>query len=220
MRSVFCLSISILALFCLVFPGSASGAPFFDFYGFSYLSGAPFTVGTTVSIPMVFDPTQPEPVFGLDLDNNEYTVMVADLQIADVQTYGTVQVATFSGGQISILEDPARNSTWAVNPPNAQTPGTFLDGNPILLGSFTDCILVFDLGSLTGSVQGHVNFTGGARVHELPDPNQWLFFGGTTTSPQWDIPQGYDMAWDPQLLSPEVVPTRTTSWGRIRGMYR
>ena len=213
-KSLILLAASVAAL------TAAHADPFFDFYGYSYLDGPSFTVGTLTTVPMRFDPIQPEPPMTLDLVNNEYTVLLDQMQIADVQFVDPVYIVTYANGDIYVHEDPAMNSSWAINPPNAQVPATFQDGTLILIGHFTECSMIFDASGMTGVVQGHVNFTGGTRLNELADPNGWLFFGGTSSNPVHEIPVGYDMAWDPQLLSPIPIVTRPTTWGAIRGLYR
>jgi hypothetical protein len=213
-------AILLTAVMLAVSVVAAWGAPFFDFYGFDYIEGPAYSVGTVVRVPMVFDPTQPDPALPLDLDGNEYTVMVDDLQIVDVQSSGGVVVMTYRGGLIQIFEDPAKNAAWTEDPPNAQVPASFTDGTLILGGSFTDCVMVFDLTMQTGVVQGHVDFTTGTRLGELATPSGWLFYGGVSTQPAFAIPAGFEMAWDPQLMSPETVPAQQTTWGRVRGLFR
>ncbi|MDM7916257.1 MAG: hypothetical protein ACE15D_05660 [Candidatus Eisenbacteria bacterium] len=199
---------------------AANGNPFFDFYGYSYLDGPAFTAGTVTTIPMLFDPVQPEPVLPLDLATNEYTVLVSDLVIESVQVTGPVTAVTYAGGTIRVFEDPARNAVWQWNPPNAQVPATFQDGVLILEGRVTDGSLVWNGPGLSGVFQGHVDFTGGTKLDQIGDPAQWLFFGGTASGPFGGEPEGYDMAWDPQLLAPAPVATRPASWGAIKGLYR
>ncbi len=201
-----------------VIPSSAT--PFFDFYGYSYIDGQPLAVGTVATIPMLFNATQPDPVFPLDPEANEYTVLVEDLEIADIQVEGPIIVVTYAGGTIRIFEDPAKNAAWAPSPPNGLVPASFEDGSLILSGYFTECTMVWNTLSGVGTVQGHVDFAGGSHLGELLEPHQWLFFGGTTNSPYANLPAGYDMAWDPQLLSPEPVSTKETSWGAVKGLFR
>jgi hypothetical protein len=200
--------------------GAALGNPFFDFYGFDYLEGPPYGVGSIVRVPMLFDPIQPDPALPLDLAGNEYTVMVTDLQIVDAQSSGGVVVLTYAGGLVQLFEDPSKNAAWSDDPPNAQVPGSFTDGTLILGGTFTDCVMIYDLTTSTGVVQGHVDFITGTRLGELVVPSGWLFYGGVSTQPIFGIPSGYIMAWDPQLLSPESVPARSATWGRVRGLFR
>jgi hypothetical protein len=220
MKSILYVAAILVGLLGSAAPAARSDTAFFDCYGFSYLEGDPFTAGTLVTIPLLFNEDQPHPVFGLDLVHNEYTVLITDLVISGVQNNGGVQVVTYSGGRISVYEDPARNARWTPWPPNGVVPGVFADGTALLTGSFRDCVLVFDTGSEVGSVQGHLDFTGGTRLHDVVSPDGWFLLGGTTTNPAWDIPDGYDMAWDTQLIPPSTVATQPATWGRIRSLYR
>ena len=213
-------AIILCIIMLVVGSGFAAATPFFDFYGFNYLDGPSFSIGTLVTVCMVFDPVQPESPLPLDLEGNEYTVYVGDLQINEVQATGGIVFVEFSGGIIQIFEDPAKNAEWAIDPPNAQVPSNFTDGVLILGGDFSDSIMIFDLALGTGTVQGHVDFLYGSRLGELVVPNGWLFAGGVTTNPIVGIPQGYEMAWDPQLLAPYTVPVRASTWGRVRGLFR
>lgn len=215
-----CVQIAVTCLALAAGSGVATATPFFDFFGFDYLDGPPYSVGTSETVAMVFDPLQPDPPIPMDLEQNEATVLVSDLGIVDVQSSGGVVVLTFAGGIIQIFEDPAKNAQWTENPPNAQVPGSFTDGTLILGGNFTDCVMVFDLTMGTGTVQGHVDFTTGSRLNELDVLAGWLFYGGVSTNPIFGIPAGYQMAWDPQLMSPETVRTEQTTWGKVRGLFR
>jgi hypothetical protein len=215
-----CVRIAIVCLLMVAGGGVASATPFFDFFGFDYLDGPPYSVGTTVTVPMAFDRTQPDLPIPMDLEQYEATVLVSALQITDVQASGGVVSLTFAGGLIQIFEDPAKNAQWSDNPPNAQVPASFTDGTLILGGTFTDCVMIFDLTMGTGTVQGHVDFTTGSRLNEIDVPAGWLFYGGVSTNPIFGIPAGYEMAWDPQLMSPEATATRQTTWGKVRGLFR
>lgn len=210
----------LIVLLILSGVGVAQATPFFDFWGYSYLEGPPFSVGTTTFVPMRFDPVQPELVIPLDLENNEYTVFIQDLLIVEVVAAGPVRTITYAGGDIQIFEDGAKNSGWTVNPPNGTVPGRFVDGELILAGHFTECAMVYLTTTMTGTVQGHVNWTSGSRLGELPAVDGWLFFGGTTDNPMHDTPDGYDMGWDPQLLPPEATASERTTWGKVRGLFR
>lgn len=200
--------------------GVAAATPFFDFWGHSFLEGPRWSVGTATFVPMRFDPVQPEPVIPLDLETNEYTVYIQDLQIVDVQVTGPVISVAYAGGTIQVFEDPSKNSLWTPDPPNGTVPGRFVDGTLILAGEFTECIMIYLTTTMTGTVEGHVDWTSGSRIDELPVTVDWLFFGGVTDNPMQDIPHGYDMTWDPQLLPPEATATDRTTWGRVRNLYR
>jgi hypothetical protein len=219
-RNPFCgIALSILLL---VVPVKAARAdlPFFDFSGYSYVSGPPAQVGTIVTVAAKFNGIQPNPSWPLDLVNNEYTVMIQDLAVAAVNSYGPFQEITYAGGTITIHVDAAKNAAWAANPPNGQTPATFLDGDLALVGSMTDMILFYDTSTGTGTVSGLVNWAGGARRDALQNPVGWTFFGMVSSEAGLGIPAGYDLAWDPQLYGPErsnpVVPK---SWGGVKHAF-
>jgi hypothetical protein len=78
-------------------------------------------------------------------------------------------------------------------------------------------VMVFDSASGTGTVSGFFDWTGGARLGDLENPNGWTYFGGVSNHPGLGIPNGYDLAWDPQVYGPEPAsPVETGSWGRIK----
>lgn len=211
--------LSILILL-LISGDPAVARPFFDFYGYSYLEGPANTVGTRVSVPMRFDSFQPDPVLPIDLEGNEVTIVLDDLEIAEVADYGGVLVLTYSGGRMRFYEDPARNSDWAPYPPNGSVPSTFEEGTLILEGSLAECIQLYDSVTGVGTLQGQFDFDGGTRLAELPTSEGWLFFGGTTVDPRIGIPDGYEMAWDPQLIQPDPIAARPATWGEIKARYR
>jgi hypothetical protein len=194
---------------------------FFDFSGYSYLSGPPAQVGTVATVAAKFNAIQPNPVWPLELLDKEYTVMIRDLTIASASSYGSFQEITYSGGTIEVRADAARNGTWAPNPPNSMVPSTFLDGEADLLGIFTEMILFFDTASGTGTVSGLVNWQGGAKYEGMANPVGWTVFGGVSNHDGLGIPAGYDLAWDPQMYGPEVPsPVESRSWGAVKGAFR
>jgi hypothetical protein len=210
----------VLGLLALTGNGAAA-TPFFDFYGYSFLEGPPFSIGTQVTVAARFDPTQPEAVLPLDLEANEVTVLLEDLVITSVDVAGPILIVNYEDGGLELFEDPAKNSVWQVDPPNALVPARFTDGTLILKGVFTSCSLIFDTLSGVGTVEGSVTWTAGTRLGELVEVEDWYFFGGVTTQQIAGIPQGYDMAWDPQLIQPSVpVATQSTTWGSIKSLYR
>jgi hypothetical protein len=212
--SVLCLG---LLLITVLLATPAHAQPFFDFHGYSYLDGPPFAVGTAFQVPALFNIIQPDPIWPLDFDLNEYTIMVEGLTISDVQTAGPVLIMTLSGGTVGVYADPSKNSAWTDNPPNAQVPATFVDGGPELLGHFTSMDMIFDTSSGTGSISGLITWTGGARLSQIDDPVDWTYFGGVSNHAGLGIPPGYDLAWDPQIYGPEGgTPVERTSWGSIK----
>lgn len=194
---------------------------FFDFSGYSYLSGTPAQVGTVTSVAAKFNPIQPNPVWPLDLPAREYTVMIQGLTIASVSSFSTFQVITYSGGTIEVHADPAVNGVWDPSPPNGLVPATFLDGGADLIGAFTEMTLFFDTAAGTGTVSGLVNWAGGSRFGGMTNPLGWTVFGGVSNQAGLGIPAGYDLAWDPQMYGPEAPsPVVKKSWGAVKNAFR
>ena len=220
-------ALATFGIFCLLIGGSGGNAtvahaemPFFDFNGFSYLNGSPAQVGTVVTVAAKFNEIQPNPIWPLDLVGNEYTVLVEDLTITSVESYGSFLQITYGGGTIAVYRDPLRNGTWAPNPPNSQVPSSFADGVPELVGHFTEMALFFDDASGTGTVSGLVDWTSGDHFAQLADPAGWTFFGGVSNHAGLGIPEGYDLAWDPQLYGPQIpVPVEIGTWGALKARY-
>jgi hypothetical protein len=159
-------------------------------------------------------------VWPLDLANEECTVMIQDLTVATVASYGTFQTITYSGGTIQVLVDPAMNGAWEPNPPNASVPSTFLDGDVDLAGVFTEMTLFFNTATGNGTVSGLVNWQGGARFAGLQNPVGWTVFGGVSNHDGYGIPLGYNLVWDPQLYGPETPnPVQERSWGALKNAF-
>jgi hypothetical protein len=210
----------LLAVLWFSAPSVGSAAPFFDFYGYSFADGDPLAVGATSTIPMRLNPVQPEPALSFDFSQYEVTVVVRGLEVVSVEDHGSVRTLHYDHGVIDVYQDLRKDSQWSASPPNGQVPGLFENGELILAGYFTDCVMVYNRTGKFGTVQGHVTFNGGRRLGELPQLAGWLFFGGATGSPQGGLPAGYSLAWDPQLLSQPPVPARRSTWGTIRAIYR
>jgi hypothetical protein len=219
-RLLFCLVFGAAALATGLSPAAAE-IPFFDFAGYSYLDGPAWQVGTRVTLVARFNPIQPNPIWPVDLEANEYTVLAEGLEIVSAVSDGGFVEVAFGGGTLAIFRDGARNSSYSPAPPNAEVPATFADGATELSGAFTELVLLFDQGTGIGTVSGFVDWTGGEKLPILSDPNHWTFFGGVSDHSGLGIPPGYDLAWDPQIYGPETpVPVVEQSWGALKARYR
>ena len=213
----------MLALLLILLSGTSPcyALPFFDFYGFSYVVGQPLTVGSVVTVPARLNTIQPDPIWPLDFNLNEYTITVDALEIVAVDVYGPVVNVTFASSTIGLYRDPMQNSDFTPGPPNALVPATFVDGEPELTGVLSDMVMMFNSATGNGTVSGSIAWTGGSRLPELASPDGWTYFGGVSNHTDLGIPDGYDLAWDPQIYGPEVpVPVESGSWGRIKQLYR
>jgi hypothetical protein len=210
----------ILGILCLAAVSTGLAAPFFEFYGYSFADGDPMSVGTTTTVAVRFNDIQPEPALPFDFTEYEVTALIEELTVASIEDHAPIRTIQYDRGEVRIYQDAQKNSLWSAGPPNSEVPHSFEDGELILIGHFTDCMMIFNLTGGTGTIQGHVTFTAGSRLAELPHTGGWLFFGGTTRSPLGGLPAGYSLAWDPQLLAQAPVPTRRSTWGSVRAMYR
>src|ERR1051326_1654720 len=120
-----------------------------DYYGFSWEttpSGqyVPLQSGNTYDIDGVVDAIL-APLTS-DFQHNQYTFAIqGGVQNGPAAVVGSgvdfrgayteYQVGYFDGANFSVYEDPLAGGTsanWGVNPPNATSPSTFVDGSPYL----------------------------------------------------------------------------------------
>jgi hypothetical protein len=133
---------------------------------------------------------------------------------------------TFTGGLIEVYFDSSPDASFDPNPPNAGVPADFIDGGPPLLtGIFTsftvqtDNFTAFNI----GTIEGDIVWTGGS---ELPSLNNGsggtcpgLLTGGLTYYPPVSIP-GYLYRHDGKIDQQCPTPTRKSTWGSIKSLYR
>jgi hypothetical protein len=207
-------SLSVVAMVAMA--PLAYGQPdcLFDWTGYLQLNGPDNTVGTMGTCLAVFNVVQNDPCFPVDTATNEYTVVIDNLFISSAVSLGGGNYqTTWSGGDIRVYEDPAKNADFAL-------PATFTDGTLILSGgpyaSFAR--LVFSNG--TGSGGGDFDWTGGSRLEELTpclQQNAWHTFIGIDRNDP--VPPGYIEIWDGQFYPNCAVPVQPETWGSIKAMY-
>lgn len=162
----------------------------------------------------------------------EYTFVIGGLVSGGTTVVGPIAtqfyVTNYSGGTIDVYADPSPDAVFAPNPPNALVPSTFTDlGAPILSGVFTR--FVVNTNNFTtfqvGNIEGDINWTGGSLLNLLRGNNDavcpGLFTGGATwnTSPGIGI-AGYLFRHDGKIDLQCPTPTRKSSWGRLKLLYR
>lgn len=131
----------------------------------------------------------------------------------------------YISGTIEIYEDNVFNASFAPNPPNAVVPANFQDGTLLLSGSFTS----FDVQSNnftafdTGNIEGNINWTGGTLLPRMQTaggiPCPGLLTGGSTWNPSVMIP-GYVFRHTGKIDLQCPTPTRSSTWGQIKALYR
>jgi len=149
---------------------------------------------------------------------HSYTFYMRSLMSIGEVIFGTTHVATYTGGLLTIYRDALpSNANYGVNPPNATSPSTFMDGDAIYLdGYFTDFTLVYNSATHSGSFSGTLNFTGGIVFPHLVDPNGWTF--GSDLSGV--SPQGYDLQLNGDVYTDGPVAVEPQTWGGLKALYR
>jgi hypothetical protein len=197
----------------------------FDYVGFDYESPDPNpgTFGEAGSgyvglgtVPGLFAPLV------ADTTQNEYTYLVSGLTPVNTTVIGTYVIVDYSSGSLSIYEDSktlGTSSAYGNFPPNATAPSTFTDGTLFLTGTLNSFQYVYNSATNTGSYNATYTITGGSQLANFPlyQRDGWTFAGSSGNA--LDTPDGYLHQVDGQnFLGP--VPTRASSWGRIKATYR
>ena len=197
----------------------------FDYVGFDYESPDPnpATFGEAGSgyvgigtVPGLFAPLV------ADTAANQYTYLVSGLTPVSSTTVGSYIIVDYSPGTLSIYEDSKSTGTaadYGTAPPNPTAPTTFTDGNLFLTGTVNGFQFVYNTATNTGSYNATYTVTGGSQIVNFPlfQRDGWTFAGASGNAT--NIPDGYLHQVDGQnFLGP--VPTRPSSWGRIKASYR
>lgn len=189
------------------------------------IPGSEFKLVGTISM---FGP----PLQFLDAANpaTEYTFYVHGLISQGTIPVGppamTLYTTNYSGGQIEVYFDATPDASFDPNPPNAGVPADFIDGGPpILTGIFTQFVVQSNNFTAfnTGNIEGNIVWTGGSLYNQLTQsgsgPCPGLFTGGSTWYPGVMFP-GYIYRHDGKIDLQCPTPSRSSTWGAIKSLYR
>jgi hypothetical protein len=202
---------------------------FFDYVGFDYEDPNPIpaTFGEAGSgyvglgfVPGLFAPLQ------ADTSVNQYTYRIFNLTPTSTQSFPPYIVVNYGPGTLQIWEDSKSTGTpadYGTNPPSAQAPPTFVDGNLFLEGSLTGFQFVLNTANGSGSYEGAFTVTGGQEFTNGHVPSNqttgWTFAGSSNNA--LNIPPGYQHQIDGQtFLNEPVRVLQPSSWGHIKALYR
>jgi hypothetical protein len=204
-----------------------------DYYGFSWeepVGAPPLQPGNTYQMVGLVDAVLPP--LTANFSANEYTFAILNaVQNGPALVVGAgfdyrgaftiYQVNYADGSRFQVWEDPSFNHNWGINPPNATSPSTFIDGTLYLDATSSHLVVYINLygnGDEIGSFETDLVFTGGSHVGQLGGPGQTGYsFAGLTKKQQAAIPQGYKERVDGQEL---VTPVEPTTWGGIKSLYK
>ena len=132
-------------------------------------------------------------------------------------------ITTYTGGTIEIYEGTPRDAVFDPNPPNINVPSTFVDGTLLLSGTVSNFFTQTNNFTpfMTGNSEGNITWTGGSLIGHVGGqaPCPALFTGGMTWLPSVNIP-GYLFRHDGKIDHECPTPTRSSTWGRMKSLYR
>ncbi len=158
-----------------------------------------------------------------DFTTNEYTIEFWQLWSAGYFDFGNLRFITYTTGYLGIYEDPiccGTPGTFGINPPNLTAPSSFLDGTAILLADVVNFGITLNLDDGTGNFTGDVQFTGGTQVGNIPGGSNVYTFAGLTSGPLANVPEGYIHQVTGEIKIEAPVQLNSTSWGRMKALYR
>ena len=188
-----------------------------DYYGYAWETGGfpPSNPGDDLVFTCVGDAA--DPLFGVDLVNEELTLyMSAMTSSGENDIGGGVLRIDYTGGTLEIYRDAGMNADWGINPPNATSPSTFIDGTLFFQGTFNS-MTVFLSPDGSGSYEGSLNGIGGTMINEICNDCVYTW-GGSFISPA-QILEGYDLQVDGVFEIDQTVSAEESSWGSVKALF-
>lgn len=195
-----------------------------DYQGYAWETGGlpPSNAGDVLSVVGVVDAIDPR--FGVNFALEEVTLFASNLvSSGQVDLGGGLLSISYSGGNLDLYRDPARNHDYGVNPANATAPSTFVDGALFLGGTFSSFFLFLDTTTGSGAYEGNVTFNSGSGLATLNQIQaNGYTFGGVLNSAAagGNVPAGYDLQVDGTLEVEVIVGVEQKSWGAVKRLYQ
>ena len=141
-----------------------------------------------------------------------------------VPPLGTAYLASYDSGVFELYEGTPRDAAFDPNPPNANVPSTFTNGKLLLSGTIDNFYTQTNnfSGFQTGNAEGTITWTGGnllSYVTEGGESCPTLFTGGLSWA-DGVMPEGYLFRHDGKVDLDCPTPARTSTWGKIKTLYR
>jgi hypothetical protein len=206
----------------------------FDFWGFS-IAPDPQAPGDMLQVIGVVNESTTILPLELDFQNNEYTVYMYGLRLAQIVPSGPfITEYHYTGGVAEIYEDPSFNAPFRANTDPelvpeldpTEVPAHFIDGQLLVRFMYRAYIsLWYDFAGL-GSIAytaTEMRAVGGSALPELHAMHMtvgWHTGGGFTNDEGSYIPDGYGMRYDPQYRWENPLPVEPSTWGNIKASFR
>jgi len=162
--------------------------------------------------------------------NNEYTYSIR-LPVATSLWDGDNLEAHFADGRTRYYEDSRSTGTAAVygiNPENATSPSTFIDGTIALGGVTYGAVLTYTVSQNQGEFSGNMDLDEGTDLtYVCVSLRHGWIIGGLSggnihviAPPNASVPQGYwnQVTGECRRVGPTPAVSRT--WGAIKSLYR
>jgi len=190
-----------------------------DYFGYAWETGGfpPSNAGDVLVFTGVADFA--DPIFGVDLANEELTFYMYDLGSAgEVDIGGGVVMINYVGGFLEIYRDAAMNADWGIAPPNPTSPSTFMDGTLYFQGSFNSLTVFLNPGG-DGAYEGSLDGIGGEMIDSVCTECVFTWGGNFVGAAGAQIPDGYDIQVDGVFQIEQAVPTEGTTWGSVKALF-
>ena len=152
----------------------------------------------------------------------EHTFYLANASVTSQSFVGGVLEVTFApNARFRIYEDGANNADYGVNPANATSPSTFVDGMLLLGADVDNLVLIYDYNDNSGNFLGNATLDEGAALWVVPPSRRagWVL-GGQAGRPNASIPEGYVNQISGEVQIPSATPAAHKTWGQIKTLYR
>lgn len=206
------------AVMGLAIPTLVSAEPFTGhFAGFAdHTGGTPgiYAAGEQYTARLVIDPVQPKPWYPW-LAGMEYTAVLSATvgSFDDSQPVWTVAFA--QPGFVEIWEDN-------VTPADYAHPSTFTDGTLILSGVVLGMVGErYNMSGMPWAITGTIVFGAGAGLGLLEtDCEDGLLMNDFVDYFYVTPPAGYEEGYDAEWKCEDLVSVDSSTWGRVKSLYR
>jgi hypothetical protein len=221
----------MIAISLLLLGSEAFADPAIEFNGYLYESNnAPGVVGFPPSEPGdVLSGVGTIPRVGSQVDWNldwvQLTWYITDLvSTGETPIGGSARLIEYQEGTMYIVADTYGSAgytdfSYGLEPPNATSPSTFLDGTFYLIGQFYIFNMVYHPALNVGSFEGYLIWTGGSQIDNVVQPCFPYLVGGAVDPYAAPVPDGYDLEAVGEIYD-MVIGIQEHSWGRIKVLYR
>jgi hypothetical protein len=159
----------------------------------------------------------------VDTSTYEYTNHIFNLTVSNHAFFGGFLEVDFAdGGRARYYSDAlsgGTHGTYGINPPNATSPSTFIDGSMRIGGGLKSSVLTYDFGLNQGNFSSTMNLDEGPDLVYVPAGQRpgWTL-AGLAGRPNATVPTGYDnqLTGQCQVLT---TPAEHKTWGAVKALY-